>query len=165
MLSACLITNWVLNMSYFKTVQCKRNCKSYNVWYYILFHTENGLYGIWISGHTHMFCNFTNIPQWIPWKPEVSLSLPHAMTCTVQLNTVGNCHPLKTAKNTSYMKYITFEYKMICITKCVNVQHISEKLKFHNGMKSIVHYHTHTHTPMLHHCLSQLHETHQYIYI
>jgi len=38
---------------------------------------------------------------------------------------------------------------MIHLTKRVNVQHICKKLILHNGMKSIVHYETHTHAALL----------------
>ena len=100
MLNACLIKNWVQNLSHLKSVQCQINCNPY-AWYYIQW-SHNSQFVVkfmnsvwhwkWAVWHLHLFYNFTCISYWILWKPEkFTLNLPpHNMTDDSRYNQTVN---------------------------------------------------------------------------
>ena len=87
---------------------------------YDLFGTENGLYGIWISDHTHLFYNFMNIPHWIPWKPvkfPFPFPSPWRAPYGVTLSLTDVDWKLQKRNTYIHTKYTTFAHEMIGITK------------------------------------------------
>jgi hypothetical protein len=164
-LIARLIKNWVLKLSYLRTIQFKWKCNSYyNAWYYIQW-SHKGEFEVttfmnsvwhwkWVLWHMNKwlhisvlkFFEYIALDSWKMWT--ASLSLPCAVTCTLWRND-SIYFPFRTANNTIFI-YICNEIHNICIWNDVHnrtlcyVQHIRKKL-LTSTMERKVQWHFQTH--------------------
>ena len=99
--TACLIKNWVLLLSYLKTVQCKRNFNSYyNAWYYI-----QGSQGSILGNKVYEF------------------SMAPIMGCTVYEYVVINIAHLRRQNS----KFIFFQEELLKVLKYYNFYESNDK--------------------------------------
>ena len=153
MLNANLLRNWVLNLSYSKSVQCKKgvtrivmfDAKFSDHTIVIIWTFMNSVWHrMWVVWHTNKWSYICSIILLKYWKgflgiPKSSLFLPCATMCIILHSNVLYCSPLPNARGTQKYNIKNFclcndmHYKISC-----NVQHMCKKLNFHNGAKSTV---------------------------
>jgi len=116
--------------------------KTVNLWWHlwILYGTKNGLYGIWISGHTRYKILWTYSTGFLenlkgPFPFPVAWRATYGVSSLV-LTTIQNC---KQCKYDVLMQWNTHQFirnDMHTKTMCY-LQHIFKKINFHNGIKSV----------------------------